>query len=128
MYALSSLLIGQMLAAWAGSPAWAVDYLSGPEDYRPLLSRLRAGDHLLLRAGDNLTGGVDTAARFLKKPFAELGQLDLAPRMTLAGEVWPERLGLNAYPDSDQDFDGRLRRAPVLGACYAEAEMPCPKR
>ncbi len=79
-------------------------------------------------AGDNLIGGVDSAARFLKKPYAELGQLDFTPRMTLAGEVWPDRLRLDAYPDSGQDIDRRARMAPVLGACIAEAEMPCPKR
>ncbi|MBU1664157.1 MAG: right-handed parallel beta-helix repeat-containing protein, partial [Gammaproteobacteria bacterium] len=79
-------------------------------------------------AGDNLIGGVDSAARYLKKPYTELGQLDLTPRMTLAGEVWPNSLRLDAYPDSSQDFDGRARMAPVLGACIAEAEMPCPKR
>jgi len=78
-------------------------------------------------ASDNLTGGVDTAARFLRKPFAEFERLDFAPRMTLAGEVWPDSLGLDAYPDSDQDFDGRARIAPVLGACAGDPESPCPR-
>ncbi|MDD5390609.1 MAG: hypothetical protein PHD37_14800 [Gallionellaceae bacterium] len=78
-------------------------------------------------AVDNLTGGVDGAARFLKKPYAELEQLDLAPRMTLAGEVWPDSLGLDAYPDSNQDFDRRARLAPVLGACISGLTSPCPR-
>lgn len=77
-------------------------------------------------ADDNLAGGVDGAARFLKKPYAEWGQLDLAPRMTLAGELWPDSLGLDAYPDSDKDFNGCTRRAPVLGACVANPVSPCP--
>ena len=78
-------------------------------------------------ASNNLTGNADAAARFLKKPFVELEQLDLAPRRALAGEVRPETPGLAAYPDSDQDIDGHARSAPILGACVAEAEAPCPK-
>lgn len=78
-------------------------------------------------AGDNLMGGVDGAARFLKKPYAELGQLDLAPRMALAGEVRPASPGLGAYPDSDKDFGGHVRKAPVLGACIPDSESPCPR-
>ena len=77
-------------------------------------------------AGDNLTGSVDSAARFLKKPFAELDLLDLGPRMALAGERWPDRLGLAAYPDSDKDIDGRPRSTPVLGACAGDPAVSCP--
>ncbi len=39
------------LAALAGS-AFAAEFVAGPEDYRGVLSRLSAGDRLLLRAGD----------------------------------------------------------------------------
>lgn len=77
-------------------------------------------------ASDNLIGGVDSAARYLKKPFTELVQLDLSPRMSLAGEGWPDSLGLAAYPDSDQDIDGRARNAPVLGACAGDPAASCP--
>ena len=77
-------------------------------------------------AGDNLTGSVDSAARFLKKPFAELERLDLAPRMALAGEIWPDGLGLAAYPDGDRDIDGRRRSTPVLGACAGDPAASCP--
>ncbi len=78
-------------------------------------------------ASDNLAGGVDTAARYLRKPFAELEKIDLSPRMALAGEVWPDSMGLRAYPDSNQDFDGRARKAPVLGACVNDLEFSCPR-
>jgi len=78
-------------------------------------------------ASDNLTGSVDAAARFLKKPFVELEQLDLGPRTALAGDGRPESLGLGAYPDNDKDSDGRHRRAPMLGACAGGPESPCPK-
>jgi len=78
-------------------------------------------------ASDNLSGAVDGAARFLKKPYAEPGQLDLAPRTALVGERWPDSPGLDAYPDSDKDIDGRARIAPVLGACAGDPESPCPR-
>jgi hypothetical protein len=78
-------------------------------------------------ASDNLTGSVDSAVRFLMKPFAELDRLDLTPRMALAGERWPGGLGLDAYPDGDKDIDGRARSVSVLGACAAEPQSPCPK-
>ena len=73
---------------------------------------------------DNLGGGVDNAARFLKKPYAEPDRLDLAPRLDLAGAVRPATLGLDAYPDSDKDLDGRVRHVPARGAC---AGSPCPE-
>ena len=76
---------------------------------------------------DNLSGNVDSAARFLQKPFAELDQLDLAPRMALAGEIKPESLGLGAYPDSGGDIDGHARSAPILGACSPHPASTCPK-
>lgn len=76
---------------------------------------------------DNLTDSVAGAAHFLKKPFAELERLDLAPRMALPGEIRPDSLGLGAYPDSDKDIDGRVWIAPVLGACVADIRSPCPK-
>ena len=76
-------------------------------------------------AADNLVGDVDSAARFLRKPYTDLEQLDLSSRMRLAGAAWPESLGLDTYPDSDQDIDGQLRRMPTLGACVGVA--PCPQ-
>jgi len=76
-------------------------------------------------AFDNRVGGVDAAARFLNKPFTELDQLDLTPRMALAGGALPGSLA--DYPDSDKDSDGRARVAPSLGACVAEAKSPCPQ-
>jgi hypothetical protein len=77
---------------------------------------------------DNRVGAVDTAVRFLKKPFAELDQLDLTPAMTLAGSVWPETLDLAALPDADLDVDGHRRTAPTLGACAAQSPTTCPRR
>ena len=77
---------------------------------------------------DNLSSGVDAAAQALKRPFAALDELDLAPRYTLAGTVSPESLGLADFPDSRRDFDGRERVAARLGACAAVAEMRCPSR
>lgn len=49
-----------LLSTWlflsAGTPLCAADYAAGPEDYRSLLPRLRAGDTLRLRAGDYVEG------------------------------------------------------------------------
>lgn len=77
-------------------------------------------------ARDNHVGGVDAAARFLRKPFAEPGELDLTPARTLAGNTWPERLGLQAFPDAERDVNGQHRTAPTLGACASHS--PCPAR
>lgn len=79
-------------------------------------------------ARDNLIGQADAAARFLKNPFADPERLDLAPRLRLAGELWPDTLELDAYPGGDRDIDGRIRHAPILGACVMETEAPCPRR
>jgi len=76
-------------------------------------------------ASDNLTGSFEAAARTLKNPYADLRQLDLAPRAALAGEIRPDPLRLAGYPDSETDFDGHARSAALLGACVAES--PCPR-
>lgn len=109
----------RILAREGQPPAW-------PQ--RVLRNLVFAGSPLFGgEAVDNHVAAVDGAARFLKKPFAEPDRLDLTPAMTLAGSVWPEDLALAAYPDADQDVDGRRRIAPTLGACAAQSAVPCPR-
>jgi hypothetical protein len=74
----------------------------------------------------NLSGGFDAAARFLKHPYADLGQLDVAPRMALPGDTTSASLDLSAYPGSAMDIDGRARDDRVIGACVAQTGTPCP--
>lgn len=56
MRAIARLLIALPLAALLAAPAWAIDYVAGPGDYLNFLGHLRAGDRLLLRAGDYTRG------------------------------------------------------------------------
>jgi hypothetical protein len=69
--------------AWAS--AWATDYTAGPGDYRSFLSRLRAGDRLLLAAGDYLRGlplkGLEGTA---ERPIVVQGPRDGTPARFLA--------------------------------------------
>ena len=67
----------------------------------------------------NLTGPYDAAARHLARPYAELADIDLAPRPGTrpAGAVaakWRENL-----PDIDRDYSGRPRPPGTIGALVA---------
>ncbi len=70
----------------------------------------------------NLTGPYDEAARFLRRPYAPLGQLDLAPTFPLA-----TTLNIPSdYPEAGRDFARWVRPAGTLGACLAgEPEGAC---
>jgi hypothetical protein len=74
---------------------------------------------------DNLSGDFDAAARYLKQPFTDLGQLDLGPRPALADAVPTGAKDLAAYPDSDRDFAGRPWLVSMPGACGGDT--PCPR-
>ncbi len=76
-------------------------------------------------SADNLSGDFATAARYLRHPYADAQRLDLAPRMTLAGDARLDTPDLAGYPASDRDIDGQPRRAPTLGACVTAT--PCPR-
>lgn len=63
----------------------------------------------------NLSGHYDTAARHLRKPYASLEELDLAPRHALAAT-----LGIpSGYPDADLDFTNMTRASSEIGACQS---------
>lgn len=65
----------------------------------------------------NLTGQYDTAVRYLRKPFAFLEELDLAPRHAMAATS-----GIpSGYPDADLDYTNKRRASGEIGACLAGA-------
>jgi hypothetical protein len=66
----------------------------------------------------NLTGGLDAAARYLRKPYAMDLSIDLTPRFNLLAEA---RSGPNLpeYPDLERDLAGTLQPAARLGALGA---------
>lgn len=73
---------------------------------------------------DNLTGSQDLAARYLFRPVAELGEIDLSlrPGSRLSGTVAPEwRQNL---PDIDRDYAGNLRLEETLGALTRASSGP----
>lgn len=61
----------------------------------------------------NLTGSYDSAARDLRKPFATLEELDLAPHPFL-----PAASSIPAgYPDAELDYTYQTRVTGEIGAC-----------
>jgi hypothetical protein len=72
-------------------------------------------------AGQNVTGAVQDAPRWLRNPFAVLGRLDLAPQRAseLRMAIWPHLS--ERYIDARKDFDGRARMAGVVGAYSASS-------
>lgn len=64
----------------------------------------------------NLTGQFDTAVRHLRKPYASLEELDLAPRHALVAAP-----GIpSGYPDADLDFTQATRAFSEIGACQSD--------
>lgn len=64
----------------------------------------------------NLTGSYDGAAKFLARPHAPLGEMDLAPRLghRLPGAVQPS--WLVGLIDAQLDFEGAARQEDLIGA------------
>ncbi len=72
----------------------------------------------------NLTASHDAAARYLARPHAPLGEMDLSPR---EGHLLPaavEPAWLAGLPDADRDFDGVIRQAGMAGAYGRQASPP----
>ncbi|MBT9591760.1 MAG: right-handed parallel beta-helix repeat-containing protein [Thiobacillus sp.] len=61
----------------------------------------------------NLTGPYDSAARDLRKPFASLEELDLAPHPFLSATSSIPA----GYPDADLDYTYQTRVTGEIGAC-----------
>ena len=76
-------------------------------------------------AGAPLSGGeqsgnvaepMEEAARWLNRPFAPLGELDLRPRRSAARIALPDVDPDTSFPDWTRDFAGRLRARDTVGA------------
>ena len=63
----------------------------------------------------NLTGQYDIAARHLRKPFANLAEIDVAPRHTLTAITSIP----SGYPDAGLDYTQQGRLASEIGACQS---------
>ncbi len=66
----------------------------------------------------------EVASRYLARPFAPLGELDLYPRPgKLKGEPIPAHL-FNYFPGWNRDFNDRLRKGNLRGAYGGEGVNP----
>ncbi|MEQ6340766.1 MAG: hypothetical protein M3A44_03720 [Gammaproteobacteria bacterium] len=84
-------------------------------------------------AGIPLAGGIQeanimdsfaAASRYLSRPFAPLGELDLYPKPgKLQGEPMPIRV-FNAFPEWNRDFNDRPRKGNFRGAYGGEGVNP----
>lgn len=76
-------------------------------------------------AGDNIADSYEQADEHLRAPFAEPGELDLAPREgRLAGSVSLPPEVLWTLPDGRRDFDGAERSGERLGAYDSDDDRP----
>jgi hypothetical protein len=67
-------------------------------------------------AGENISGALEEASRWLRDPFAPLGRMDLAPLHTSALKMRISPVLPESYLESDADFEGRPRVSGVMGA------------
>ncbi len=72
----------------------------------------------------NVTDTRAASAAYLNRPLAALGELDLYPRSGMLSGVTFDLTGLNAYPDWQRDFNGRLREIAYVGAYAGEGTNP----
>lgn len=70
----------------------------------------------------NLVGTYEAAGKYLAKPFAPLGEMDLSPLQVKPNAASMETTGLRVYPGWNVDFDGR-RGSDRFGA-YASHGPP----
>lgn len=68
---------------------------------------------------DNVTGGLDRAGQFLRKPLADLAQLDLSPIRTFGAQSIAKFAASAALPGLEVDFLGQPRSGHSIGALEA---------
>ncbi len=73
----------------------------------------------------NHIGGLQDAGRWLVRPDAKLGLLDLAPRSNLTCAVAPQAGVLEEHVEGGLDYNGQPRSGCVFGAC---TRGPCPSQ
>ena len=72
----------------------------------------------------NLTGGFDEARKYLTRPFAPLGEMNLVPVGAKIQKHSEDSMRFDIYPEVDLDFDGDLRRAGSVGAYALDKTRP----
>jgi hypothetical protein len=64
----------------------------------------------------NLTGKFDDARKYLTRPFAPLGEMNLMPVVATIPKHSENNMRFDIYPEADLDFDGHLRTERIVGA------------
>jgi hypothetical protein len=73
----------------------------------------------------NLTGGFDEARKYLARPFAPLGEMNLAPMSIKVKKHAGSSARFAIYPDAGTDFDGEgLIDADRIGAYSLDKDRP----
>jgi hypothetical protein len=72
----------------------------------------------------NLTGGFDDAEKYLARPFARLGELNLTATGVPALGPAQRTAGFETYPGAQQDFDGSSYSGSRIGAYMAGKSRP----
>lgn len=67
-------------------------------------------------SGENLTGDLDEAQKYLVRPFAPLGEMNLMPAGKKMQAYSEESMRFDLYPEVDLDFDGALHVTGRMGA------------
>ncbi len=72
----------------------------------------------------NLMGKFDEARKYLTRPFAPLGEMNLMPVVAKIPKNSENRMRLDTYPEADLDFDGDLRTGHNAGAYALNKTRP----
>lgn len=72
----------------------------------------------------NLTGSFDDAQNYLARPFAPLGEMNLAPTDATVKKYAENGVHFAAYPGADRDFDGNLHSTHGVGAYALQRDRP----
>ncbi len=72
----------------------------------------------------NLTGELNEASYFLARPFAPLGEMNLASADGNVRKHAGGNVRFDIYPDADLDFDGDLRGEGGIGAYALDKVKP----
>ncbi|MDQ3187143.1 MAG: right-handed parallel beta-helix repeat-containing protein [Pseudomonadota bacterium] len=75
-------------------------------------------------SGRNLTGELDSARKYLTRPFAPLGKMNLMAAGAKMRQYSGESMRFDTYPGADLDFDGVLHGTDRMGAYAFDRERP----
>jgi hypothetical protein len=72
----------------------------------------------------NLIGKYSEAAKYLFKPYAPLGELNLLPKLETTGTSAGDRSSFRTFPEAELDFDGDLHELAEWGAYARNKKSP----